>query len=64
MAESAGERLEVRWCGQGLPDSRVDVIDCVPHRLQVLEIFVVDVKSDRALRELFLERLDQLDERQ
>ena len=41
-----------------------DVVDGVAHRLQVLEVFVVDAEADRALAELLLEGLDQLDEGQ
>ena len=41
-----------------------DVVDGVPHRLQVLEVLVVDAEADRALAQLLLEGLDQLDQGQ
>ena len=40
------------------------VVDRVANSLQVLEILVVDAKSDRSLGQLLLERLHQLDEGQ
>ena len=39
-----------------------DVVDGVADRLQVLEVLVVDAEADRALAELLLEGLDQLDQ--
>ena len=41
-----------------------DVVDGVAHRLQVLEVLVVDAEADGALAELLLQRLHQLDEGQ
>ncbi len=40
------------------------VVDGVADRLQVLEVLVLDAEPDRALAELLLERLDQLDQRE
>ena len=44
------------------PRRPCDVVDGVAHRLQVLEVLVVDAEPDGALAELLLERLDQLDQ--
>src|SRR5688500_3888295 len=48
----------------GVLDAGVHVVDRVPHGLQVLEVLVLDAEADGALRELLLERLDELDQRQ
>src|SRR5579885_2330970 len=42
--------------------SEEHVVDCVSHRLEVGQVLVVDVEADRALAQLLLERLHQLDE--
>src|SRR3954471_22064024 len=43
-------------------DAAEDVVDGIAHRLQVLEVLVVDAEPHGALTDLLLERLDQLDE--
>src|SRR5436305_810653 len=48
--------------GSGLLQSRHDVVDGVAHGLQVGEILVIDVKTDRAFTQLFLQGLHQFDE--
>ena len=50
--------------GDGVLEPADDVVDGVAHRLQVLEVLVVDAEPDGALAQLLLEGLDQLDERQ
>src|ERR1039458_3221212 len=51
-------------CRSARLQSHLDVVDGVAHRLQVLEVLVVDPEPDRALAQLLFERLDQLDQRE
>src|SRR3954462_14999615 len=44
----------------GVLDAGVDVVDGVAHRLQVLEVLVLDAEPDGPFRELLLQRLDEL----
>src|ERR1700722_14220335 len=55
--------------GRDIPWSRSrqfghHIVDSITHRLEILEILVVDAKTDRPLPEVLFERLDQLDEGQ
>ena len=56
------ELVEGRIRRSALSQTAVDVVHGVAHGLQVLEILVVEVEPDRALAQLLLERLDQLDQ--
>src|SRR5689334_14060097 len=38
------------------------VVDGITHRLEVLEVFVLDAKADRAFTDFLLDGLDELDE--
>src|ERR671910_282116 len=56
-------------CGTGsaifvASKSREDVVDGVTHRLDVLEVFVLDAEADAALPQVLLERFRQLDQSQ
>src|SRR5262249_48856607 len=46
-----------------VPEPGDDVVDRLLHRVEVPEVLVVDAESDRALAQLLLQRLDELDER-
>src|SRR5262245_38446354 len=48
----------------GPSDAVEDVVNRVAHSLDVFEVFVLDAEPHRALAQLFLQRLGQLDQRQ
>jgi len=66
VGEAEGQGLQLRVAVEQASALELGdhVVDGVPHRLEILEIFVLDPEADRAIGQLFLERLDQLDQRQ
>jgi hypothetical protein len=65
-AETLGQLIEsVDGKGDGAAsEPGEDVIDGVAHRLDVLEVFVLDAEAHAALGQLLLEGLGELDERE
>jgi hypothetical protein len=64
VVEAVEQPVEVGCGDQWLAHPRVDVVDGVAHRLEILEVLVVDPEADGAFAELLLERFDELDQRQ
>ena len=69
VPDPLGERLQVcarRRHGRSIRSARdsalEDVVDGITHGLEIFEILVVDAEVRHPITELFLQRLDQLDQ--